>query len=331
MGDPRGTLLEIKNLNTVFQTNGGQVNAVENLNLRIFEAETLGVVGESGSGKSVTAYSILRIVPFPGFVKKGTICFRGEDLIEKSIHEMQLIRGNKISMVFQEPMTSLNPVLTVGRQVMEPLIYHQKLAKKEATREAAQLMSLVGITSPERRMNEYPHQFSGGMRQRVMIAAALACRPELLIADEPTTALDVTIQAQILALMKRLQREFGMAIMFITHDLRIVANMSDMVLVMYAGQGVEYAKVDAIFHDPAHPYTTALLQSRVDTKNYKKRLDAIGGSVPSPLAFPRGCRFHPRCMYAKSICRNESPPFFQIDFDHQARCWLLESHPRVDT
>jgi len=323
LNDLNEPLLEVTNLKTVFYTGEGIINAVDGIDLTIRKGETVGLVGESGSGKSVTAYSVLRLVPFPGRVVEGKILFKGEDFLEKSENEMRAIRGNQISMIFQEPMTSLNPVLTIGRQVMEPLIFHQRLSKEDARKETVRLLELVGITAPERRINEYPHQFSGGMRQRVMIASALACNPELLIADEPTTALDVTIQAQILYLMRRLQQELGMAIMFITHDLGIIAQMADRIVVMYAGQGVESGQVESIFDDPTHPYTIGLLRSIPNLKERKDTLQTIEGVVPSPKQFPSGCRFNPRCSFATATCQTDVPPVIEVDAGHSVRCWNI--------
>ncbi|HYB19277.1 MAG TPA: ABC transporter ATP-binding protein, partial [Thermodesulfobacteriota bacterium] len=284
-------LLKISNLRTHFFTGEGIIRAVDGVDLSVGQGETVGVVGESGSGKSVTAYSILKLIAYPGRVVEGKILFRGENLLDKSAEEMKAIQGNKISMIFQEPMTSLNPVFTIGHQVMEPLLYHRKYSPAKARREAVNLLNLVGIPSAETRVNEYPHQLSGGMRQRVMIAMALACRPELLIADEPTTALDVTIQAQILALMKRLQQELGMAIMLITHNLGVVAQMVNRIVVMYAGQVVESGEVERIFDHPAHPYTAGLLGSIPKLNERRDRLQVIEGTVPTGSLMPPGCRF----------------------------------------
>jgi oligopeptide/dipeptide ABC transporter ATP-binding protein len=286
------------------------------------------MVGESGCGKSVTALSIMRLVAYPpGRIEGGKIFFEGEDLLLKTEAEMRKVRGNRIAMIFQEPMTSLNPVLTVGRQIMEPLIFHQGMARTRAWEESVRLLGLVGIPSAEQRIHEYPHQLSGGMRQRVMIAMALACRPELLIADEPTTALDVTIQAQILALMKRLQKEFGMAIMLITHNLGVVAQMVNRVVVMYAGQVVETGGVERIFDRPAHPYTVGLLGSIPRLNERRDRLQVIEGTVPSPSQVPDGCRFHPRCSRVMEICRQEPPTLVETEPGHAVRCWLFHKGP----
>ena len=314
-------LLRITNLKTQFFTGEGIVRAVDGVDLTIGPGETLGVVGESGSGKSVTAYSVLRLITYPGRVVDGEVLFRGENLLAKSPEEMKAIQGNKISMIFQEPMTSLNPVFTIGRQVMEPLIYHKNQRPAEARQEAVHLLKLVGIPSAENRIDEYPHQLSGGMRQRVMIAMALACRPELLIADEPTTALDVTIQAQILSLMKKLQQELGMAIMLITHNLGVVAQMVNRVVVMYAGQVVESGGVERIFDRPAHPYTAGLLGSIPKLNERRDRLQVIEGTVPNASQMPTGCRFHPRCSSAQEVCKQELPSLMETEPGHEVRCW----------
>jgi peptide/nickel transport system ATP-binding protein len=318
-------LLKISNLKTQFFTGEGIVRAVDGVDLTVSQGETLGVVGESGSGKSVTAYSVLKLISYPGRVVAGEVFFRGENLLEKPPREMKEIQGNKISMIFQEPMTSLNPVFTIGRQVMEPLIYHKNYSSADARQEAVNLLKLVGIPSAETRIDEYPHQLSGGMRQRVMIAMALSCRPELLIADEPTTALDVTIQAQILALMKRLQKEFGMAIMLITHNLGVVAQVVDRVVVMYAGQVVEMGGVERIFDQPAHPYTIGLLGSIPKLNERRDRLQVIEGTVPSASQMPAGCRFHPRCSSAQDICKQEPPALGESEPGHEVRCWLYQN------
>jgi oligopeptide/dipeptide ABC transporter ATP-binding protein len=320
-------LLRISNLKTQFFTGEGIVRAVDGVDLTLAPGETLGVVGESGSGKSVTAYSVLKLISYPGRVVEGEVLFRGEDLLKKSPGEMKTIQGNKIAMIFQEPMTSLNPVFTIGRQVMEPLIYHKNQSAAEARREAIHLLKLVGIPSAETRIDEYPHQLSGGMRQRVMIAMALACRPELLIADEPTTALDVTIQAQILSLMKKLQQELGMAIMLITHNLGVVAQMVNRVVVMYAGQVVESGGVERIFDRPAHPYTVGLLGSIPKLNERRDRLQVIEGTVPSARQMPAGCRFHPRCSSAQEVCRQEPPGLIETEPGHEVRCWIWKKGP----
>jgi len=315
-------LLKVLNLKTVFFTGRGAFTVLEGVELTIKKGQTLGVVGESGAGKSVTALSIMQLIPYPGQIVKGRIIFNGVDLLKKSPGEMRKIRGNQISMIFQDPMTSLNPVLTIGKQIMEPLLLHRNLSTQEAFKETINLLSLVGIPSARQRIKEYPHQLSGGMRQRVMIAIALACQPRLLIADEPTTALDVTIQAQILALMRNLQQKFGMAIMFITHDIAIVAQIADKVAVMYAGEVVEFGSVNQVFDRPAHPYTLGLLNSTPKLGQVQHRFKIIKGTVPSPAKWPSGCRFHPRCPSAKNYCHNELPDLVEMETGHMVRCWL---------
>lgn len=315
------TLLNIENLKTYFYTDSGVVKAVDDVDLSIKGGTTLAIVGESGSGKSILASSIMQLIPQPpGKIVSGSIYFQNQDLLALPEKEMRQIRGNRITMIFQEPMTSLNPVFKIGRQVEEVIVTHRKVGKDEAKEQAIELLQLVGIPAAEERVNDYPHQLSGGMRQRVMIAIALACNPELLIADEPTTALDVTIQAQILDLMKRLQKEFGMAILMITHDLGVVAEMASEVAVMYAGQIVEYAGVDTIFESPVHPYTAGLLQSipRLDVK--QETLFVIEGVVPNPICFPPGCRFAPRCSKATGRCQNEQPELLPYNQEHLVRC-----------
>ncbi len=316
-------ILQVNNLKTSFFTSDGVVTAVDGVSFSIREGETLAIVGESGCGKSVTSLSIMGLIPWPpGKILHGQIFLDGEDLLLKSEEEMQKVRGNKISMIFQEPMTSLNPVLSVGFQIMEALELHQGLSTGDAMKKAVEMLRLVGIPEPERGVAEYPHQMSGGMRQRVMIAMALACNPRLLIADEPTTALDVTIQAQILDLMGRLQQDMGTAILLITHDMGVVAEMAERVIVMYAGQFVEEGDVESIFDHPLHPYTSGLLSSipRVDVDS--ERLHVIPGAVPSPFEFPSGCRFHPRCNQSIQRCRDEEPQLFQIGPGRKVRCWL---------
>jgi oligopeptide/dipeptide ABC transporter ATP-binding protein len=315
-------LLEVRDLQTHFRTDDGVVRAVDGVSFRIDAGETLAVVGESGSGKSVTSLSILRLVPDPpGRIVGGSIRFRGRDLLALGSEEMRAIRGKEISMIFQEPMTSLNPVYTCGEQILEAIVLHEKVGRGEARRRAIDMLRLVGIPSPEQRVDEYPHQMSGGMRQRVMIAMALACRPAILIADEPTTALDVTIQAQILELLRRLQKELGMAVLLITHDLGVVAETADRVAVMYAGQVVEYCDVRSVFERSRHPYTAGLLHSLPRLGEERESLRVIPGSVPNPAQFPAGCRFHPRCPVANDRCRTEAPPIEEIEPNHLARCW----------
>jgi len=323
---PGDALLEVKNLKTYFFTDDGTSRAVDGMDLSVRWGETLGVIGESGCGKSVTALSVMRLVDSPpGRIVDGRISFQGRDLLRSTPAEMRKIRGNDISMIFQEPMTSLNPVYTIGNQITETIIFHQNLGKTEARRKAVEMLKLVGISSPERRINEYPHQLSGGMRQRAMIAMALSCRPKLLIADEPTTALDVTIQAQILELIKRIKGEIGMAVMMITHDLGVIAEVADNVVVVYAGKAVEYADVKTIFRDPKHPYTVALYNSipRL-TDQRKRRLEVITGTVPDPLHFPPGCRFHPRCKFAREICKVGEPGVQEMNGHHGVRCFLYD-------
>jgi len=321
-------LLSISGLQTYFYTDEGVSRAVDGVDYSIKKGETLGVVGESGCGKSVTALSIMRLIPQPpGKIVGGDITFEGQSLLELSNQQMRKIRGNKISMIFQEPMTSLNPVFTIGNQIAEAIQLHQKLSKKDALERSIAMLKLVGISSPERRVREYPHQLSGGMRQRAMIAMALSCNPSLLIADEPTTALDVTIQAQILDLMANLKEEFNAAIILITHDLGIIAETAARVVVMYAGKIVEGADVYSIFENPLHPYTVGLLQSipRIDLSVSKKeRLQEIRGVVPIPSQLPAGCLFHPRCPRVMDVCRHELPELKPEREGHEVRCWLYE-------
>ncbi len=318
-------ILEVRDLHTSFFTHVGEVKAVRGVNIDIYKGEAVGIVGESGCGKSVTSLSIMGLVPFPGKIIKGEIYFNGEDLLKKSEKEMQKIRGNRISMVFQDPMTSLNPVYTVGDQLIEPLKVHKKINSKEARKQAIELLKAVGIPDPERRLEQYPHEFSGGMRQRVMIAMALACQPELMIADEPTTALDVTIQAQILELLKQLRAEYNMSIMLITHDLGIVADLCSRVIVMYAGIIIEEGTTREIFYEPKHPYTWGLLKSvpRINMLS-KRRLVPIEGQPPDLLNPPKGCPFMPRCRYAMEVCREYCPGLYSVSETHRAACWLLD-------
>lgn len=318
-------LLEIKDLHTVFDTDRGIVKAVDGVSMSIEPGETLGVVGESGCGKSVTALSVLRLLQKPtGRIASGEILMDGKDLVKVSEAEMRSIRGNRISMIFQEPMTSLNPVYTVCNQISEPLILHQGLSKKDARERAVEMLNVVGIPNAKSRIDEYPHQFSGGQRQRIMIAMALACRPALLIADEPTTALDVTVQAQILDLMNDLKEEFGSSVMLITHSLGVVAETAQRVVVMYAANVVEEAPVRPIFKHPMHPYTQGLLSSIPRMDETVERLSVIPGIVPSPLNFPSGCRFHNRCPHCFPKCEENIPPLFRVEADHTVRCWLYE-------
>ncbi len=315
-------LLAVENLQTHFHTDDGVVRAVDGVSFEIRPRETLAVVGESGSGKSVTSLSILRLVPEPpGRIVGGAIRFKGRDLLALSPAEMRAIRGKEISMIFQEPMTSLNPVFTCGEQIIEAVMLHEELHRRAARARAIEMLALTGIPSPAQRVDEYPHQMSGGMRQRVMIAMALACRPALLIADEPTTALDVTIQAQILELLKRLQQELGMAVLLITHDLGVVAETADRVAVMYAGQVVEAADARALFKRGRHPYTAGLLASLPTLGRRRESLRVIAGNVPDPASFPAGCRFHPRCPCVVDRCRAEEPRLERAGDGQLSRCW----------
>lgn len=324
-------ILEVKNLAVSFETFFGEVEAVRNISFNVGERETVAIVGESGCGKSVTANSIMRLLPTPpAFFKGGEILFNGEDIISKTEDEMQKIRGNQISMVFQDPMTSLNPTMKIGKQIVEGLVKHQKLSKSEAEKRAIDMLNLVSVPQPEKRINQYPHEFSGGMRQRVMIAIAMVSSPQLLIADEPTTALDVTVQAQILELMKEIQDKLGMSIILITHDLGIVADMSDKVVVMYAGQILEQGLTDEIFKKPKHPYTKKLLASvpRLDMSR-DERLHSIEGSPPDLYIPPKGCSFYDRCDYAMRVCKDNLPDFEDHSKTHNSRCWL--NHPMAKT
>lgn len=315
-------LLEVKNLKTQFKMKGGIVNAVNGVDFEVEKGEVVAIVGESGSGKSVTSLSVMGLIPNPpGKIVEGEILFEGEDLLKKTKREMQDIRGNKISMIFQEPMTSLNPVFTIERQLCETLIRHKNLNKKDAAKEAIRLLELVGIPSPEKRIKDYPHHMSGGMRQRIMIAMALACDPKLLIADEPTTALDVTIQAQILDLMVNLKNKLGTSILLITHDLGVVAETADKVVVMYCGQVVEKADVNDIFQKPLHPYTEGLLMSIPKIDDEKEQLFMIEGMVPNPLDLPKGCPFSTRCIKCMERCREEKPELIEVE-GRKVRCFL---------
>ncbi|MBM4346695.1 MAG: ABC transporter ATP-binding protein [Deltaproteobacteria bacterium] len=317
----KNPLLEIRSLTTWFFTEDGVVRAVEDVSLEIFPGEIVSIVGESGCGKSVTGLSLLRLIPIPpGKILKGELLFEGRDLLGLEEREMEKVRGNDISMIFQEPMTSLNPVFTIGNQIIEALQLHQNLDKKEARAKAIEILDRVRIPSPEVRIDSYPHQLSGGMRQRAMIAMALSCQPRLLIADEPTTALDVTIQAQVLRLLKEIQREMGMAVMLITHDLGVVSEIADRVAVMYAGRIVESGPIEAIFGGMRHPYTRGLLESIPHLDEKRKRLNAIPGQVPNPMSLPGGCKFHPRCHLMIDDCRKEEPPLFQVNGNHFSRC-----------
>ncbi len=323
-------LLEVKNLHTYFKTRNGTVKAVNDVSYSIERGKTLGIVGESGSGKSVSAMSILRLLDANGYIAGGEISFDGKDLGSLSTNDLYHIRGNRISVIFQEPMTSLNPVFTVKKQLSEPFIIHQKMTKKQAAEKCIEMLRAVQIPNPEAVAKQYPHQLSGGMRQRVMIAMALACKPDILIADEPTTALDVTIQAQILRLMNDLQRENGTAIMFITHDLGVINEMADDVVVMYCGQVVERAPAKLIFADceKSHPYTEGLMFSIPRLNDDRAKLDPIPGVVPHPLDLPKGCKFAPRCKYCTQKCIEEEPALEQVSEDQWVRCFYPEKIER---
>ncbi|SFH51231.1 ABC transporter ATP-binding protein [Pisciglobus halotolerans] len=323
-------ILEVKDLNITFDTFAGKVQAIRGVNFDLKKGETLAIVGESGSGKSVTTRSIMRLLSQNANIEKGEILFNGQDLVKKSEKDMQGIRGKEIAMIFQDPMTSLNPTTTIGKQVAEPLRIHQNMNKEEAHARALKLLELVGLPNAKNRMKQYPHQFSGGQRQRIVIAIALACSPEILIADEPTTALDVTIQAQILELMKQLQSKIDTSIIFITHDLGVVANVADRVAVMYAGKIVEVGTVDEIFYNPQHPYTWGLLAS-MPTLETEGSLYAIPGTPPDLLDPPKGDAFAPRNAYAMKIDTEYEPPMFKISDTHYAATWLLhEDAPAVE-
>ncbi|MDI3341971.1 MAG: ABC transporter ATP-binding protein [Sphaerobacter sp.] len=319
-------LLEVRNLRTQFFTQDGVVKAVDDVSFHIMPGETLGVVGESGCGKSITAMSIMRLIPTPpGKIVSGEILFEGEDILKMSDEEVRSIRGNKIAMIFQDPMTSLNPVLTINRQISEALELHLGMSKSQARQRSIELLKMVGIPNAEERVDQYPHQFSGGMRQRVMIAMALSCNPRLLIADEPTTALDVTIQAQILDLMRNLQQEHNTALMMITHDLGVVAGMTDRIQVMYAGHIVETAPTEELFANPRHPYTVGLLNSipRLDAQ-VKEKLQPIRGLPPDLIDLPDMCPFLPRCDYAREKCEQKNPPLLDVNERHRSACWYWE-------
>ena len=318
-------LIEIKNLKTYFYTDAGVVTSVDDVSYDIYRGETLGLVGESGCGKSVSAMSIMRLIPMPpGKIVSGQILFKGKDLTQISYDEMRSIRGNRIGMIFQEPMTSLNPVYTVGDQIIEAIMLHMKKDSSEARELAIGMLEKVGIPSPRQRVDVYPHQMSGGMKQRVMIAMSLVCNPELLIADEPTTALDVTIQAQIVDLLRALQQEFKMSILLITHDLGVVAEMAHRVVVMYASKVVEIADVEDLFAIPKHPYTVGLFNSIPKLGSESHRLEPIKGVVPIPLEFPKGCKFHTRCPHVMDRCRTEEPGLTWVGTRHWASCWKNE-------
>ncbi len=317
--------MEVQDLKVRFKTKEGTVYAVNGVSYKLHEGETLGVVGESGSGKSVHAMSIMGLLPSPPTVIEGAVNFRGRSLFKLSRHEMRLIRGAEIAMIFQDPMTSLNPVLTIGRQITEALKLHLGMDNEQARNRATELLAMVGIPAPDRRLNDYPHQFSGGMRQRAMIAMSLSCNPQLLIADEPTTALDVTIQAQILDLVRRLRDKIGMSMIWITHDLGVVAGLADTLQVMYAGKIVERAPVKEVFKDTRHPYTLGLLASLPRLDQRHEKLTSILGSPPDLREEPTGCPFSPRCPYVIDRCRSETPPLIPVDQghpEHLAACWV---------
>lgn len=325
-------IIEVKNLELSFHTFAGEVKAIRGVDFEVFKGETLAIVGESGSGKSVTTKSIMRLLPESSSeFKNGEILFEGKDLLKLSEKEMQKVRGKDISMIFQDPMTSLNPTMPIGKQIMEPILKHQKLSKTEAQKKSIELLGLVGMPQPELRIKQYPHQFSGGQRQRIVIAIALACNPKLLIADEPTTALDVTIQGQILELMKDLQKKIDTSIIFITHDLGVVANVADRVAVMYGGQIVEVGTVDEIFYNPQHPYTWGLLSSMPSMDASDEKLYAIPGTPPDLLSPPKGDAFALRSEYALKIDLEQVPPLFKVSETHYAATWLLHPDaPHVD-
>ena len=318
-------LLEVRGLQTYFDTPEGVARAVDGVSFSVNAGETIGIVGESGSGKSVTALSILRLIPSPGRIAGGRILFEGTDLLGLSAHDLRRVRGNRISMIFQEPMTSLNPVFSVGWQITEAIREHQRVGRREAHDRAIAMLKLVGIASPERRIDDFPHEMSGGMRQRVMIAIALACNPKLLIADEPTTALDVTIQAQILDLIVRLKSEIGMSVILITHDLGVVAETAQRVCVMYAGKFVEMAPVRELFGNPRHPYMQGLLRAlpKLSGSGESVRLKEIPGTVPPLTRLPGGCSFCPRYEKSREVCRVEEPPWTEVSPGHHVRCWSV--------
>jgi oligopeptide/dipeptide ABC transporter ATP-binding protein len=320
----KDTVLEVTNLVTKFKSPDGLLPAVRGASFSVSKGETLCIVGESGCGKSITALSIMGLLPSNGFITEGSISFNHQNLASLSPKEMQKLRGNDVSMIFQEPMTALNPVFTVGFQIREPLMIHQKLSKKQAHARGIELLKMVGIPSPAERMNQYPHELSGGMRQRVMIAIALSCNPSLLIADEPTTALDVTIQAQIIDLLNDLKEQLDMSMIMITHDMGVVAEIADRVIVMYAGEVIEEGRLEEIFENPQHPYTKGLLSSVPNVDDPDFELKPIAGSMPMLNEKISGCRFHPRCPYAFERCMEESPKSFDVTDKQNVRCWLQE-------
>jgi oligopeptide/dipeptide ABC transporter ATP-binding protein len=323
-------LLSVDHLVTSFRTTEGKATAVRGVSFSLKKGETLCIVGESGCGKSITSLSIMGLLPTNGSIEEGSIIFEGKDLTNLNSKEWGKIRGNKISMIFQEPMTALNPVFSIGYQLREPLIQHRKVSKSEAHKMAIGLLEQVGLSYPEKRMKQYPHELSGGMRQRVMIAMALACRPSILIADEPTTALDVTIQAQILDLIRDLKDEMGMGIIMVTHDMGVVAEVADRVMVMYAGEKVEEGDVEQIFENPQHPYTKGLLHSVPNIDDPDFELEPIPGSLPTLTEEIDGCRFHPRCPYAMEKCKVSIPEDFLVSSHHVVKCWLQEVEQSED-
>lgn len=317
------TILEIKDLRVEYQSDGRTVRAVNGVHLHLGEKETLGLVGETGAGKTTTALSIMQLISSPpGKITSGEILFEGENLLEKSVKEMRKIRGNKISMIFQDPMTALNPVLTVSDQIAEVIRNHQKCSRSQAFQQALDMMQMVGI--PAERSKEYPHQFSGGMKQRIVIAIALACNPRLLIADEPTTALDVTIQAQVLRMMKKMRDQFSTSMLLITHDLGVVAEVCDSVAIMYAGEIVEYGSLEQIFENPLHPYTKGLFDSLPSLEDDTERLRPIKGLMPDPTNLPSGCKFHDRCPFCMEKCTVEQPESTEVETNHLVQCWLVK-------
>lgn len=318
------TVVDIKGLKTYFNTYWGLVKAVDGVSLRLDPGDVLGLVGETGCGKTITGLSILRLISPPGRIVGGEVILEKEDLLQKSEEEMRNIRGAKISMIFQEPMSCLNPILTIGDQITDVIVQHQHKSRSEASEKALQLLKQVGLPDPKRTLRQYPHELSGGMRQRAMIAMALSCNPVLLIADEPTTALDVTVQAQILQLIRKMKDELGMSIIFITHDLGVVAKTCSKVTIMYAGKAVEYAPVLEFFKNPKHPYTQALLRTIPNIRAKGTKLQAIEGNVPSGINPPSGCRFHPRCQYAMPKCKETEPPLYRVGEGHTVACFLSE-------
>ncbi len=323
MSKSKNKLLNIEDLGIEYVTEDGTVKAVNGIEIKLNEGETLGLVGETGAGKTTTALGIMRLVPNPpGKIVSGKIEFEGSNLLDVSEEEMRMIRGNKISMIFQDPMTSLNPVMTVGQQIAEVIEIHQDLSRQEAAKKSEEMLELVGI--PGSRANDYPHQFSGGMKQRVVIAISLACNPQLLIADEPTTALDVTIQAQVLDLMNNLKKEFNTAMILITHDLGVVSEVCDKVAIMYAGEIIESATLEQLFTNPRHPYTVGLFGSIPNLEEETDRLSPVKGLMPDPTDLPSGCKFHPRCPYAKDICAKQDPNSTEIEAQHKVKCLIYE-------